>query len=254
MRHKVSGYKLGRDTEHRKAMWRNMAIALFTHGQITTSVPKAKSVKPLVEKLITMAKKGDLASRRRVIKHLGNPILVDRDLKEFSRKELAADNYRVNKYHELQDGPRLVKKLFDEIAPRFSERTGGYTRIVKLSRHRIGDGTQLCVLQLVSEQEEGPQVSGQYSRRREKANKRMEFAAKLRKARGKQDDDSDQSEDVVEVEASASEPEATDATDVAEAPETEAGSDIPAEEPASETDEDSADASGDEAESKESDG
>jgi large subunit ribosomal protein L17 len=224
MRHNVSGYKLGRTSSHRKAMWRNMAIALFTHGQITTSIPKAKSVKPLVEKLITMAKKGDLASRRQVIKVLGNPILVDRDLKESSRKELAADNYRVNKYHELKDGPRVVKKLFDEIAPRYSERAGGYTRIIKLSRYRIGDGTQLCVLQLISDQEEGPQVSGQFSRRRDKANKRMEFAAKLRKARGKKDDAADteaseEASEAPETEVAAVEPDAQASTGEAESKE-----------------------------------
>ena len=180
MRHRVYGRTLNRSTSHRRAMFRNMAIALFTHGQITTTVAKAKAVKPLIEKLITAAKRGDLAARRRVIKVLGDPIFVDRDLKDFTRRDLEADGYKVNRYHELQDGPRLVKRLFEEIAPRYADRTGGYTRIIKLASHRIGDGTQLCVLQLVGD-EEGPQVSGQFSRRREKANRRMDFAAKVRK-------------------------------------------------------------------------
>lgn len=172
MRHRVAGYKLGRDTEHRKAMRRNLAIALFTHGQITTTVPKAKSVKPFVEKLITAARKGDLASRRRVIRALGNPFMVKaEDDVELKR----------NKYGEVVGGPRLVKQLFDEIAPRFGDRPGGYTRIVRLSRHRLGDGADLCVLQLVGD-EEGPQVSGQRSRRRDMANRRMEFAAQRRRA------------------------------------------------------------------------
>lgn len=172
MRHKVSGYKLGRDTEHRKALWRNLTIALFTHGQITTTIPKAKSVKPLVEKLISIAKKGDLNARRRVLKVLGDPYMVTGE---------DDPNVKRNRYGELVDAPRLVKHLFDEIAPRYADRDGGYTRIVRLGTYRIGDGSDLCVLQLVGD-EEGPQVSGQYSRRREKANKRMEFAAKLRKA------------------------------------------------------------------------
>lgn len=172
MRHKVGGFKLGRDTEHRKAMWRNMAIALFTHGQITTTVPKAKSLKPLVEKIISLAKKGDLASRRRVIQKIGNPIMIKFDEDpDVSR----------NKYGELVDGPKLVKRLFDVIGPRYIDRPGGYTRIVRLGKHRIGDAGDLCVIQLVGD-ESGPQVSGQYSRRRDKANKRMEFAAKLRKS------------------------------------------------------------------------
>lgn len=181
MRHRVAGYKLGRDTEHRLALRRNLAIALFTHGQITTTVPKAKSVKPFVEKLITAARKSSLGSRRRVIKAIGDPILVDRDLKAAERKDLAVDGYKVNKYYELLDGPRVVKKLFDDIGPKYADRNGGYTRIVRLGKRRIGDGTDLCVLQLVGD-EEGPQVSGQYSRRRDKANRRMEFAAQRRRA------------------------------------------------------------------------
>jgi large subunit ribosomal protein L17 len=173
MRHRVHGFKLGRKTNHRRAMWRNMAVSLFTHGQITTTLPKAKSVKPFVEKLISAAKQGDLASRRRVIKMIGDRIMI---------KGENDDAVQRNKYGEVTGGPKVVKTLFDEIAPRYADRTGGYTRIIKLAKHRIGDGSSLCVLQLVgSDDENGPQVSGQYSRRRDKANKRMERAAALRK-------------------------------------------------------------------------
>jgi large subunit ribosomal protein L17 len=181
MRHRQKGRKLGRDTEHRIAMWRNMAVSLFTHGQITTTIPKAKSIKPFVEKLISAAKKGDLASRRRVIKQLGgDPILL--------REEDDEDVPR-NKYGEIvkeggrRQGPRLVKYLFDEIGPRYADRNGGYTRIIKLGTWRKGDGADLCVLQLVGEEESGPQVGGRYSRRRNKADRRMQRAAELRKAR-----------------------------------------------------------------------
>lgn len=173
MRHRVAGRKLGRHTNHRIAMWRNMAVSLLTHGQITTTIPKAKSVKPFVEKIITAAKKGDLASRRRVIKMIGDPIMI--------KKEDDPDVKR-NRFGEITGGPKVVKILFDEIAPKYADRVGGYTRIIKLTKHRIGDGTSLCVLQLVGEDDEsGPQVSGKYSRRRDKANKRMERAAALRK-------------------------------------------------------------------------
>jgi len=172
MRHRVGGFKLGRDTEHRKAMWRNMAIALLTHGQIKTTVPKAKSLKPFVEKLITLAKKGDLSARRRVIQQIGNPIMIKFD---------EDPDVQRNKYGELINGPRLVKRLFDEIGPRYSDRPGGYTRIIRTGKHRIGDAGDICVIQLVGD-ESGPQVSGQYSRRRDKANRRMEYAAMLRKA------------------------------------------------------------------------
>ncbi len=173
MRHNVYGRKLGRKTNHRIAMWRNMAVSLFTHGQITTTVPKAKSLRPFVEKLITAAKKGDLASRRRVIAALGGdkPMIVEEDHPDVER----------NKYGEIIKSPKVVKHLFDEIAPKYADRSGGYTRIIRLGTHRVGDGSDLCVIQLISEEDTGPQVAGQHSRRREKANRRMERAAALRK-------------------------------------------------------------------------
>ncbi len=213
MRHRVAGRKLGRNTSHRKAMFRNMAVALFTHETITTTIPKAKALKPFVEKLITAAKKGDLASRRRVLSELGaDAIAVDRDLKQFKRGELRNNGFIVNRYHELQRGPRVVKKLFDEIGPRYADRPGGYTRIVRLSKSRIGDGADLCVLMLVGG-EEGPQLAGQYSRRREKANRRNEKAAAMRKQASKSDNQSDEAD---------SEAADTAVTDDAEAAATEA--------------------------------
>ena len=172
MPHRTHGFKLGRDTEHRKAMWRNMAISLFTHGQITTTVVKAKSVQPFVEKLITQARKGDLAARRRVLSMIGDPYLVkSEDDKDVER----------NRYGEMTDAPRVVKHLFETIGPRFADRAGGYTRIVKLGRHRLGDGGDLAVLQMVGD-EEGPQLRGQHSRRREQADRRTAYAKKITKA------------------------------------------------------------------------
>ena len=199
MRHGVYGFKLGRDTEHRLAMFRNMTISLFTHGQITTTLPKAKAVQPFVEKLIAKARKGDLASRRQVISAIGDQIINTQKLAnrfdpkddeesdgatyKRSHQELTADGYRLNSRLELKDGPRIVKKLFDEIAPKYSDRPGGFTRIIKLAKHRVGDGADLVVLQLVGEEEDGPKVGGRYSRRRQKQDNRTAFAAKLRKAR-----------------------------------------------------------------------
>lgn len=173
MRHRVYGRKLGRKTNHRKAMFRNMAVALFTHGQITTTVPKAKSLRPFVERLITMAKKGDLHNRRRAISALGGDknMMVAED----------GDGIERNRFGELQKAPKIIKYLFDEIGPRYEDRTGGYTRIIRLGQNRLGDGTDLCVIQLVGqEDEDAPQVAGGRSRRA-KSNKRMEFAAKLAK-------------------------------------------------------------------------
>lgn len=177
MRHRVAGYKLSRDSEQRWADRRNLAIALFTHGQITTTLPKAKMVQPFVEKIITEARTGTLAARRRVTAQLGRDQIMVKNDKD--------DTVKRNKYGELLEGPRVVKKVFEEIAPKFAQRPGGYTRVVKLAKHRIGDGSSLVVLQLLSDDDSGPQVAGQFSRRREKANRRMEFAAKLRKGADK---------------------------------------------------------------------
>ena len=173
MRHRVAGRILGRKTNHRRAMFRNMAVSLFTHGQITTTLPKAKAVRPFVERLISAAKKGDLHARRRVLAQLGgDQVMVKHD---------NDDDVVRNKYGEVTGGPRVIKHLFEEIAPVYADRNGGYTRIIRLGKHRIGDATDLCVLQLVREEDTGPQLAGSRARRA-KSNKRMEFAAKLAKA------------------------------------------------------------------------
>jgi large subunit ribosomal protein L17 len=202
MRHQRAGYKLGRTTAHRTSTLRNIAAGLFEHGQVTTTIPKAKAVQPMVEKIITLAKKGDLSSRRSVISKLGG----DRHgfewlyvAKKATEKEKAAvDGLRDragkyfnvpessqverNRYGELRKAPSLVKHIFDNVAPRFKDRAGGYTRIVKLGRHRIGDGTELCVIQFVGA-EEGPEIGGRPSTRRRAADRRTAFAARARKAK-----------------------------------------------------------------------
>lgn len=199
MRHRVAGYKLGRDTEHRRAMFRNLAAGLFQHGQITTTLQKAKAVQPFVERLITLARKGDLAARRRAIKLLNDRFLVD----TVNGYEDGIDVER-DSHGRVVEAPRLIKKLFDEIGPKFTDRNGGYTRIIKLGTHRIGDAGDLVVLQLVGD-EEGPQVGGQTSRRRQKADARTAYAAKLRKARN-----TSESESKAEAEAPAEQAVATE--------------------------------------------
>ena len=131
MRHMVRGRQLSRDTEHRKALRRNMAQSLFEHGKIRTTYPKAKEVRAFVEKLITLARSKTLNNRRRVIKMMQDRRLVDED-QEFT-------------------GQTVVQKLFDEIGPRFADRAGGYTRVIKTSDWRIGDGGDIVVLQLLTE-------------------------------------------------------------------------------------------------------
>ena len=116
MRHGRAGYRLGRTTAHRASTLRNLAVALFEHGQIVTTIPKAKAIKPLVDKIVTLGKRDTLHARRQAASFL-----------------MTTDS---------------VKKLFDKIGPRFSQRNGGYTRIVRLG-WRKGDGAEICMLELV---------------------------------------------------------------------------------------------------------
>lgn len=200
MRHRRAGSRLTRTSSHRDAMLRNLAAAVFEHGQITTTIPKAKAVQPLVEKIITDAKKGDLASRRRVIAKLGgdrqafewmylpkkateeekNHVAQLREFREGFFPLPKSEEVERNRYGELRKAPKLVKHIFDNVAPKFADRPGGYTRIVKLDKHRLGDGTDLVLLQLVGK-EDGSQVSGRKSTRRATADKRTAYAAKIRK-------------------------------------------------------------------------
>ena len=201
MRHRRGGYRLGRTTAHRASTLRNLAMGLFQHGQIVTTIPKAKCLKPFVEKIISDAKEGTLASRRRVIAKLGGDKLVFdwlylpkgateeeknavNALKERAETFFAVpDGAKVerNRYGELRAAPKLVRHIFENVAPRFKDRAGGYTRIVKLGRHRIGDGSELCVIQFVGA-EEGPEIGGKPSGRRRQADKRTAYAAKVRKS------------------------------------------------------------------------
>ncbi|MCA9303378.1 MAG: 50S ribosomal protein L17 [Phycisphaerales bacterium] len=200
MRHRKAGFKLGRKAAHRQAMLRNMAASLFEHGQITTTIPKAKALQPFVEKIVTKAKKGDLHNRREVIKMLGQdrrafawshvPAGAPDEMRERVEEQReftegffdipSEDQIERNRYGEIRKAPRIVKHIFDNVAPRFADRAGGYTRIVKLGRHRLGDAAPLCVIQFVGN-EEGPEIGGQPSTRRRTADKRTAFAAKLRK-------------------------------------------------------------------------
>jgi large subunit ribosomal protein L17 len=119
VRHARAGKKLGRDSAHRKALYSNLAGALIEHGRIRTTVTKAKAVKPLAEQMITLGRRGDLHARRQA-----TSFLRSRD---------------------------VVHKLFDEVAPLFKDRPGGYTRIVKLGP-RPGDAAEMAYLELVDEE------------------------------------------------------------------------------------------------------
>jgi large subunit ribosomal protein L17 len=136
MRHRIVGRRLGRDCQHRLALRRNLVASLFEHETVSTTLEKAKEVKPFAERLITLARKGTLAARRQAISLLNNRRIV----KDVEGKEVA--------------GGTVIGKLFSEIAPRYLDRPGGYTRIIKLSKRRLGDNGELCLLQLVGKEEE----------------------------------------------------------------------------------------------------
>ena len=126
MRHARSGKKLGRDSAHRKALYSNLAGALIEHGRIKTTQAKAKAVKPFAEQMITLGKRGDLHARRLALAELRS-----------------------------QD---VVHVLFADVAPRFADRPGGYTRIVKLGP-RLGDAAEMVYLELVDYQPAGASPS-----------------------------------------------------------------------------------------------
>ena len=131
MRHRVAGRQLSRTSSHRIALRRNLAVALFEHETISTTTRKAKEVKGFAEKLITLARKGTLASRRRAISILG-----DRDI------------IKEEQGQQVRKGT-IIGKLFSELGPRYLDRKGGYTRIIHLAKRRLGDNGELVLLQLV---------------------------------------------------------------------------------------------------------
>lgn len=188
MRHRIYGKQLNRTSAHRRAMLRNLAAGLFEHGQIETTLPKAKAAQGFAEKLITIAKTKNLSNRRRLEARINDRRLfawaddpqVPEDRKQNAIFETPSeDEIKRNRYGDLKSSPRLVEHLITKVAPMFEDRNGGYTRIVKLDKHRLGDGADLVILQLVG-MEDGPQVGGAgTSSRRKKADKRTAFAAGL---------------------------------------------------------------------------
>jgi large subunit ribosomal protein L17 len=144
MRHQKAGRKLGRNASHRLAMYRNMTRSLIEHGRIITTEQKAKELRPFIEKLITLAKRGlasgdpikALHARRIVMARLGPVAKV-----EFYDKD------------DEPTGDTVIKKLFTEIAPRYRDRAGGYTRIIKRHERRLGDGGVTAFIELLKEGE-----------------------------------------------------------------------------------------------------
>jgi len=143
MRHKVAGWKLGRNTSHRRSLLRNLATSLILEERIETTVPKAKALRPQVEKMITLGKRGDLSARRQAAAYL-----MTRD---------------------------AVDKLFDSIGPRFGDREGGYLRIVRAGWQK-GDGAEKAFVELLGSEKL------QEEKRQKRAETRAKRAAEAKKA------------------------------------------------------------------------
>ena len=158
MRHRSAHRKLGRKTEHRISLLRNLAASLISYGRIRTTEAKAKELRPFVEKLVTLGKRDSLHARRHALS-----IIPQRE---------------------------VVSKLFSDVSPRFSERPGGYTRILKLA-HRQGDGASMAFIQFVDFKFEGA-AAGKPEAKAEK--KKPEKEAKESKAKAKAEDSDEEAE------------------------------------------------------------
>jgi large subunit ribosomal protein L17 len=143
MRHRVAGFKLGRNTEHRRALLRNLVTSLILEERVETTLPKAKAMRPQVEKMITLGKRGDVAARRRAASYLMTREAVD--------------------------------KLFDTISPRMGDRNGGYLRIIK-GGFRKGDGGEIAFIELLGSEQL------QEERRKKRSEARAKRAEETRKA------------------------------------------------------------------------
>jgi len=167
MRHRVAKKHLSRTPAHLKAMRRNMAQSLFQHGELRTTVQKAKALRPFVERLVTLARQGTLHSRQRVTALMGDRSILTQEEEEKYADMSDAQRHKVmtarsGRRHRAGRVPAaynkkkipfvaqsIVHKLMTEIAPIYKDRPGGYTRIIHLADRRIGDNSDLAILQLV---------------------------------------------------------------------------------------------------------
>jgi large subunit ribosomal protein L17 len=157
MRHRNAGFKLGRNTSHRRALLRNLVTSIIVEDRCTTTLTKAKAVRPLVEKMITLGKKGDLHSRRQALSFL-----------------MTDDS---------------VTRLFEVVAPRYGDRQGGYLRIIRAG-FRQGDGGETAIIELLGAEQ---QIEEKREKRTElKAKKRAEMEKILEENKGKEGDGSDE--------------------------------------------------------------
>ncbi|UCC29879.1 MAG: 50S ribosomal protein L17 [Phycisphaerales bacterium] len=207
MRHRIRHRKLNRTSEHRKALLRNLSQNLIEHGQITTTLPKAKALRPFIERLVTLAVEarkltvaddtaGALRARRTIHKLLGDRGLIPKDHRDSyagmtnahrakTTRMLSGRRYRTGepKGRLAFTAESVTHRLIETVAPRYENRPGGYTRLVRLANRRIGDCSPLAVLQLVGDEEAPVSLAkpGRSARRR-RADARYSMAARAAKS------------------------------------------------------------------------
>lgn len=205
MRHRVRGRKLNRTTSHRVALRRNLIQSLIEHGEVRTTVIKAKEVRPLAERLVTLAIAGTLAARQRAEALLQDRAIIAKDNREAYDRMSDAKRDKVlrsrsgRRYRASTTRPgvkftaeSVLHKLFSDIGPRMRKRnqtrecSGGYTRIIKLADRRLGDGGQLAIVQFVGESDE-PRAknTAKTGRKRRARVKYTVYAGKPRPHRGR---------------------------------------------------------------------
>ncbi|UCG16561.1 MAG: 50S ribosomal protein L17 [Phycisphaerales bacterium] len=204
MRHRISKKKLNRTSAHRRAMQRNLAQSLFEHGRVRTTLAKAKDIRPFAEKLITLGKKaraGSQTARRRLHKLLSDRSMIPAEHREAydmmsGSKRAAALRYSSGRrYRSGKPKGRLAftaesitYRLVNTIAAKYEDRDGGYTRIIRLARPRVGDHGPQAVVQLVGdEQSPGPVAKPEKTARRRRADARYAFAVKTTRSAAKTD-------------------------------------------------------------------
>ncbi len=209
MRHRVHHRKLNRTAEHREALRRNMAQSLIEHGQITTTLPKAKDLRPFVEKLVTFAvrarrltdagdRTGALAARRAIDSLLTDRAIIPAEhraaydgMSDAARsKSIRMASGRRYRTGELKGrlaftADSVTRRLIEKVAPLYLERPGGYTRVIRLADTRVGDSSRLAILQLVgNEQSPGSLTKPRKSARRRRTDARYAMSVKAAKAWG----------------------------------------------------------------------
>jgi len=202
MRHRVARRKLNRTSEHRTALRRNMAQSLFEHGQIRTTVVKAKDLRPFVERLITLARKareGSLAARQRLTSLMGDRAIIPAEYREeyegmtdaARQRVLRSRSGRRHRLGQARGGQKftavsVVHHLINNVAGNYENRPGGYTRVIKLGHASKGDNAALAVLQLVGEEESPGTVTRPEKTARSRRVERR-YAAAARAVKGGRD-------------------------------------------------------------------